>query len=90
MPFYQGLNSVVIDGYRNFLSAMGDNAVVYDSITRANMAQAHICFQLAHDFVDERRILPMRFPKLRMFRLDSKILFKVKKLDRSLKSKTLP
>jgi hypothetical protein len=89
-PFYKTLNDAVVDGYQDFLQAMGDDAIVYDSTTRANMAHNHIFHRISSSYEPGSRIRSINFSKLKMFKLDDRLLFKVKKLGKRLKSSNIP
>lgn len=79
----------MVEGYKDFLEAMGDSAIIYDSITRANMAHNHIFHRISSNFASNSRIRSFGFQKLKMFKLDDLLLFKVKKLDKDLRSRNI-
>ena len=88
-PYYPILYNAVVEGYKAFIQAMGNDAMVYTSTTRANMAHNHIFQSLVTLTLHDTRLRCFTVDGLKLFKLDDLFLCKVKKLSSDLKSSNI-
>ncbi|MEM8523772.1 MAG: hypothetical protein AAGG68_03965, partial [Bacteroidota bacterium] len=54
--FFRIFNESVVEGYRDFISAIQEYSGVYDKTTRANMIQNHIFYHLKKELFGNNRV----------------------------------